>query len=215
MGPAPISTTLLLASLLAVALPELAGSLGSAWIQSPYLWLAARRTLQSLLIVILGVVLTGGLDSLGLAARQWAAGMKKGLLWSGGFAVVAGLLCAGLAVAGREPLHLIRSPLPAAAGQRFLYFFVGGLVAPVFEELFFRGILFGYLRRWGVPAAVLISTAVFAAFHLPTIPLTQVVGGVVFAVAYHHSGSLITPITIHVLGNLAIFTLSLPWFQRL
>jgi hypothetical protein len=41
------------------------------------------------------------------------------------------------------------------------------------------------------------------------IPLAQVVGGIVFAVAYEIEGSLMVPITIHVLGNLAIFTLSL------
>jgi membrane protease YdiL (CAAX protease family) len=30
-------------------------------------------------------------------------------------------------------------------------------------------------------------------------------------VAYHTGKSLMVPIVIHVLGNLAIFTLSLPW----
>jgi membrane protease YdiL (CAAX protease family) len=57
---------------------------------------------------------------------------------------------------------------------------------------------------------VLFSTAVFAAFHLPGIPVTQIVGGIVFAVAYHTGKSLMVPIVIHVLGNLAIFSLSLP-----
>ena len=93
-----------------------------------------------------------------------------------------------------------------------LFFIVGGVVAPVAEEIVFRGIIFGYLRRWGLPAAVLVSTALFAALHLPAIPVTQVVGGMVFAIAYHLSGSLMTPILIHTLGNLAIFSLSLPWF---
>ena len=215
MGSAPITTAFLLSALLAVSLVELADGLMGAWLQSPYLWLTVKRTLQSLLMLILCTVQTGSLEALGLDPKQSAAGLKKGLLWSTGFAVAAGLLFAGLVAAGQDPLRLIRSPLPADGGQRLLFFFVGGLVAPVFEELLFRGVLFGYLRRWGVPAAVLISTAIFAAFHLPTIPVTQVVGGAVFAIAYHHSGSLITPITIHVLGNLAIFTLSLPWFQTL
>jgi|LGVF01.1.fsa_nt_gb hypothetical protein len=34
-------------------------------------------------------------------------------------------------------------------------------------------------------------------------------GGILFAVAYETSGSLAAPIVIHVLGNLAIFTVSL------
>jgi len=37
----------------------------------------------------------------------------------------------------------------------------------------------------------------------------QIVGGIIFAIAYEKEGSLIVPITIHVLGNMAIFTLSL------
>jgi len=41
------------------------------------------------------------------------------------------------------------------------------------------------------------------------IPIVQVVGGIVFAVAYEIEESLMVPITIHVLGNLAIFTLSM------
>jgi len=53
--------------------------------------------------------------------------------------------------------------------------------------------------------------SVFVLAHpiFPGIPLAQVVGGIVFAVAYEMEGSLMIPITIHILGNLAIFTLSL------
>jgi hypothetical protein len=39
--------------------------------------------------------------------------------------------------------------------------------------------------------------------------MTQIVGGVLFAIAYEIEGNLMTPITIHSLGNLAIFTISL------
>jgi len=35
-----------------------------------------------------------------------------------------------------------------------------------------------------------------------------VVGGIVFAIAYETEGSLMAPLTIHVLGNTAIFALS-------
>ena len=50
----------------------------------------------------------------------------------------------------------------------------------------------------------------FVAMHLPAgLPVTQVVGGLVFALAYEYSGSLLAPILIHALGNLAIFSLAL------
>jgi hypothetical protein len=38
--------------------------------------------------------------------------------------------------------------------------------------------------------------------------VTQVVGGILFAAAYEIEKNLVVPITIHCLGNLAIFALS-------
>ncbi|MBW2108185.1 MAG: CPBP family intramembrane metalloprotease, partial [Deltaproteobacteria bacterium] len=68
----------------------------------------------------------------------------------------------------------------------------------------------GYLRHWGVFAAVVGSTALFVGAHGlgARIPVTQLVGGIVFALAYETGGSLMVPVTIHVLGNTTIFALS-------
>ncbi|MCB2147922.1 MAG: CPBP family intramembrane metalloprotease [Deltaproteobacteria bacterium] len=214
MGPAPISTAFLLASLLAVALLETAAAYLGTRVHLPRLWLiAGTRTAQMLAVMTLARIQAGGLGVLGLGKKSMLPGLGKGLVWSAGFAIAAGLLFLGLFMAGRDPLMLVRSPLPEGADQRVLFFLVGGIVAPVAEEIVFRGLIFGYLRRWGVPAAVLISTALFAALHLPALPITQIVGGMVFAVAYYTGRSLMVPIVIHVLGNLAIFSLSLPVFH--
>jgi hypothetical protein len=39
--------------------------------------------------------------------------------------------------------------------------------------------------------------------------VTQAIGGIVFAAAYEVEGKLMVPISIHVLGNIAIFSLSI------
>ena len=215
MGSTPISTAFLLTSLTTVGLLEAAGwALGSR-LELPHLWLvAAVRAAQALVVMALAAVQPGGLALLGLEKQDLILGCRQGLIWSVGFAATAGALFLILAGMGQQPLKMIRTPLPTGSFQPSLYFLVGGIVAPLAEEIVFRGVIFGYLRRWGLPAAVLISTALFGALHLPTIPVTQIVGGAVFAIAYHRSGSLMTPIAIHVLGNLAIFTLSLPFFQH-
>jgi membrane protease YdiL (CAAX protease family) len=87
------------------------------------------------------------------------------------------------------------------------------LIGPIAEEIFFRGILYGFFRRWGIPAAVILSTFLFVLSHShtsgPAIPVTQLIGGILFAVAYEIEKNLLVPITIHSLGNLAIFTLAL------
>jgi len=106
---------------------------------------------------------------------------------------------------------VIRTGFPKSSEDLLLFFLVGGIVAPVTEEVFFRGILYGFLRRWGILVALVLSTAAFALTHGigHGFPVTQVVGGILFAGAYEIEKNLVVPITIHCLGNLAIFSLSM------
>jgi len=87
---------------------------------------------------------------------------------------------------------------------------VKGLIRGLFWSAGF-GIIYGFFRRWGVLAALILSSVIFVLAHatLSGIPVPQIIGGIIFAIAYEREGSLIVPITIHVLGNMAIFTLSL------
>jgi membrane protease YdiL (CAAX protease family) len=211
MGSAPISTSFLLKSLLAVALAEAGAAALAAALPLPRLWLiTATRTVQLAALSILAHRQIGGWQMLGLDRSTLASGIRHGLIWSAGFAAAAGLMFLGLWMTGENPLAMIRSPLPASPADRALFFFVGGIVAPAAEEAVFRGLIFGYLRRWGLAVAILISTGLFAAIHTGVaLPVTQIVGGAVFALAYHKCGSLMAPIVIHTLGNLAIFALSL------
>jgi membrane protease YdiL (CAAX protease family) len=177
----------------------------------PMLILATARLLQVLLIILIVVTWGKGVSSIGLARSEMVSGLKKGLLWSAGFGALASIACVGLFAAGINPLTLIRARLPTQTSDLILFFIVGGMVGPVAEELFFRGILYGFLRRWGVIVALVLSTLIFVLCHPVShgIPVTRLLGGLLFAVAYEIGGSIIVPITIHMLGNLAIFTLSL------
>ena len=177
----------------------------------PMLILSGARLLQILLIILIVVTWGKGFSSIGLARSEMVSGVKKGLLWSAGFGAVTSIGSVGLFIAGINPLTLLKAPLPKQPVDLVLFFIVGGIVGPTAEELFFRGILYGFLRRWGVIVAVILSTLLFVLPHAihQRIPITQVVGGIVFAVAYEVEGSLMVPIIIHLLGNLAIFTISL------
>lgn len=81
-----------------------------------------------------------------------------------------------------------------------------GVLAPVAEELLFRGLLFGSLRaRFGPWPAALASGAVFGLVHLGGgqdvfIPVLATLG-VVLALAYHYSGALYAAIAIHAVNN--------------
>jgi membrane protease YdiL (CAAX protease family) len=180
-------------------------------LSSPLLALGGARLLEAGLIITSVMMWGNGVSSLGLARSGIVVGIKRGLLWSAGFGAIVLLVFIVLFLAGFDPLNIIDVCLPATERGIALFFIVGGVIAPVAEEIFFRGMLYGFFRRWGILVALLISTATFVLAHpvFPTIPVPQLVGGIVFAVAYEVEGTLLAPITIHILGNLAIFTLSM------
>jgi membrane protease YdiL (CAAX protease family) len=163
-------------------------------------------------IVFSCVLLWGkGLPSIGLARARIAHGIRRGLIWSAAFALVVALASAVLYVAGIDLLLLLKVRLPGRLSQTLLFLLVGGIVGPIAEELFFRGVLYGFLRRWGVVVAIVVSTGLFVLAHPISqgFPIPQAAGGIVFALAYELEGSIMSPIVIHVLGNLALYTLSL------
>jgi membrane protease YdiL (CAAX protease family) len=81
---------------------------------------------------------------------------------------------------------------------------IAGL-APIAEELFFRGFLFGGLRkRFSLWPAAIIAGIVFGAIHAPTgvtavIPLAGL--GVMFCWLYEKTGSLWPSVIAHAINN--------------
>jgi len=177
---------------------------------SPLLALGIIRCLEALLLVFIAGRFEKVPNAIGLSRSKMLPGLVRGLIWSVCFGIAAGVLFLVLFAAGINPLKLVNTPLPSTPSQIFIFFLVGGVVGPIWEEIFFRGIIFGFFRRWGVYAAILISTALFVLPHFDGhhLPLTQIVGGIVFAIAYEKEKSLMVPVTIHCLGNMAIFSLA-------
>lgn len=176
----------------------------------PMMTLGAVRLLQAGLIILIVFIRQKRLASIGLSLKGLPPGIKKGCIWSAGFGLLVLLGGVLVYVMGINPLSLIHTPLPADPGHVLPFFIVGGLIGPLTEEIFFRGILYGFFRRWGALTAILLSTLVFVLAHpvFPSIPIPQVVGGLLFALAYEVEKNLMAPITIHSLGNMAIFGLS-------
>lgn len=82
-------------------------------------------------------------------------------------------------------------------------FFTAAVVAPVSEEVFFRGFVFAGLRsRYGWRGAAAISSILFAVAHaqLAFIPPAFLLG-FLFAYLYERSGSLWPPLILHMAVN--------------
>ena len=177
---------------------------------SPLPALGISRTMEALCLLYIARRFGKNPNAIGLSRSSMLPGLAKGLIWSVCFGIAAGILFLVLFAAGLDPLKFVNTPLPSAPYQIFIFFLVGGIIGPIWEEIFFRGIIFGFFRRWGVYAAILISTALFVLPHYDGhhLPLTQIVGGIVFSIAYEKEKNLMVPVTIHCLGNMAIFSLT-------
>ena len=79
------------------------------------------------------------------------------------------------------------------------------VLTPVIEEILFRGLLFATLRaRFGLGASAVLSAAIFAVAHGygPAGFIAVFWSGVLWAVAYEKTGSLIPAIAAHAVDNL-------------
>lgn len=183
----------------------------SALFVSPLPVIGITRMAEIILLILIVVQFENNAGAIGLTPGEMFSGFKKGLVWSACFGIAAIVLFILLYLSGINALGMLYSPLPQPKLLVLFYLLVGGVIGPVAEEIFFRGIIYGFCRQWGVYTAVALSTLLFVLPHLTggNLPFTQIVGGVVFAIAYEREQSLLVPITIHCLGNLAIFSTGL------
>ena len=139
---------------------------------------ASAWTARLLVLLALSAAVTAGLA----ATRGWrAAGFRARVRRPGVLLVPAAVALAPL-VGG---VHLPGAGLLAVL-------LIGYALTGFFEEALFRGVLLGMLRPIGVWPAVWISSALFAAAHLPNVlfgqapavTLAQAVGTFCFGVGY-------------------------------
>jgi membrane protease YdiL (CAAX protease family) len=178
--------------------------------------LAGQIALDLVGFVWLPYVLLGG------GRPAWSAlGLRRPTWRTGGWALLA--LAGSIAVLTAYPAivgwigadHLdptgVTNDDTLLAGDHALLAMVAVLAlafAPLTEEIFFRGFLFGGLRpRWRLIGAALISGFIFSAGHLQLstlIPFTLV--GVIFALVYARSQNLCASVAAHFAFNAIAIT---------
>ena len=105
-----------------------------------------------------------------------------------------------------EELGVDQTTLAAILGGILIIVF-----APVSEEMFFRGFVYGALRtRMGLWPAAAISAVVFGLPHVTSADLSivppLVIFGLLLAWLYEYTGSLGPPIALHMINNAIAFT---------
>ncbi|MBG86127.1 MAG: hypothetical protein CMO80_04415 [Verrucomicrobiales bacterium] len=163
----------------------------------------------------------------GLNKNGWGRAIVRGM--------VIGLLIAPLVMALQAGCHWLFTQAEVKAprqevvttlvqtvqwDQRIYFGFIAIVIAPVVEEIMFRGVMYPALKYRGYGAAAVWGSAIiFAMMHgnlLSLIPLTLL--GLLLIALYEWSGNLLTPIFAHSTFNavnFALITFGQQWLKEI
>lgn len=101
-----------------------------------------------------------------------------------------------------------------AAQQYSAHFIVGilvfGFISPIAEELLFRGVIYGYLRRFmDIKLAIALSALIFGVYHMNYVQgIYGFLIGCLMAYAYEYFGEFKMAVFVHVASNVLAYCLS-------
>jgi membrane protease YdiL (CAAX protease family) len=212
---AAVLVTQVLGAVLAVPLLALfPGDLDQGALSSPYaLFLLVLLGDLGFVGIVWLLLVRRGLSSprdMGLVGRGALPAALRGLLWGILFIAVSGVIQLLLALLGVTSDQAAQFPLQeSSTAGRVVVWIAGVVLAPLAEEIFFRGYVFRAMSaRKGYARGLVYSSMLFGLVHFNLaafLPLT--VGAMLLAVSYRRSGSLWTPIVAHALNNAFAFTL--------
>lgn len=160
--------------------------------------------------ILLGVVkqLSGNLLFISLSSKNFKQGLIRGSFWGIGVGLLIIMGLTGLKFFNPKWAGLFVASVPPNESVLF-YFLIVGVIGPVAEELFFRGIIFHTFRNQGLLLATVISTVLFAVFHWNgSFPFAQIIGGILFVMILEKEKNLLSPMIVHCLANLTLLGLS-------
>ncbi len=134
------------------------------------------------------------------AAPQWYRRTLWVTLLTFGLALVLSALVQRLVGSSLEnPQEAVLAAGGMSAGSLLALLLVAAGLGPLAEELLFRGLLYGWMRRHlGVLASASLSALLFAAVHaIPWLIPSFFAIGVVLALLYERSGSLWPAVVAH------------------
>lgn len=125
-----------------------------------------------------------------------------------GILVLSGDLASRLAVNGGVLGMILKKQ---EVNNPFLFFFVGCIIGPFVEELFFRGLIQSLARQY-MPAfaAIAVSSLFFASMH-GSLSVVQLAGGIMFGIIYEWRGSIWAGYIFHVAANTGIWLYPYLW----
>lgn len=92
----------------------------------------------------------------------------------------------------------------ATSRESVLQLIITIVLIPIYEEIFYRGIIFGYLKKeFNIIVSVIVQALVFGFMHLNLVQgIYTFIFGIVLALVYMYSNSILGNITVHITFNL-------------
>lgn len=221
-----VSTPWTLKDVIIVLTVVFAGSYGLELLLRPLLTsvfsLAQRYLFAGLLqaFFFVGSVLTvilvrykGNLKQVGLGRLFLPDQIRTGVV--GGIALFLMVLISGFVISTAFSVQPRPQPFTDLLAKArtpfevFVPFFIGGVLAPVGEEIYFRGFAYPvFRRRLGINGGIIFSALFFSALHFDLFRFIPIaVGGAGLAWLYENTESLVTPIVAHSVWNVAMLGL--------
>lgn len=148
-----------------------------------------------------------------IAWRPLAVAVSDRWIWIVGTVAMIYSFGASLWLGQSDPKSPLAFSVPADTPASLILVLLAVVVAPVTEELLFRGWIYTSLRyRFGLWTAVIASSAVFALAHYEDTHIYALVVfpiGLALAALRERTGSIKAPILLHALNNFAAVAFSL------
>jgi membrane protease YdiL (CAAX protease family) len=149
---------------------------------------------------------------LGIRRTRLGPAIGWALVLLAAFWFVSGIL---IAIFGEPPEQEITQEIEEETAALAIAGYIGitCLLAPIAEEVFFRGLLFPVLRaRWGVAVGVVATGVLFSLVHASGSPVEALIVlfvlGAGLCLLYLRTGSLLPCIGLHALNNAIAFAVT-------
>ncbi len=138
---------------------------------------------------------------------SWRGFDPTAILW--GFILLA---CASIAL---SPIKMVLPPTERAMPMGGWTLATVCILAPIFEEIIFRGRLFSMLHRSvGALSSAVITALIFGLVHGdPRVMIDGFVAGMIFSFLYIRKRSIIAPILVHMCNNAIAYALMILSYQ--
>lgn len=94
---------------------------------------------------------------------------------------------------------------PVVKLPSMMYYISAIILAPIVEELIFRGVILNRLKiKFNITSAIFISSIIFSVLHFDLNIIGRLIFGALSAILFFQTGNIINCIILHALNNISV-----------